>query len=256
MTSSNHRSFALRLNLMTLWITRHWLRVALVIIGVYASLPWAAPTLAKLGATGPANLLYTLYSPFCHQFAFRSFFLFGEQLTYPRGGASVGQSSYEEYIRNLPEFAPDRIVPPFGVIGNIDDFSPAFQIASREFVGNPQMGYKTTLCERDVAIYSALFLGGLAFTQVRRRLRPIPIWLYILLGLAPIGIDGLSQLLGNAPFNLWPPRETLPVFRVITGTLFGLANVWLGFPYLELSMRETRDQILAKLARAGISAPS
>jgi uncharacterized membrane protein len=114
------------------------------------------------------------------------------------------------------------------------------------------MGYKTTLCERDIAIYSALFFGGLAFTQVRRRLRPIPIWLYVLLGIAPIGIDGLSQLLGNAPFNLWPPRETLPIFRVVTGALFGLANVWLGFPYLELSMRETRDQILAKLARAGI----
>lgn len=253
--SPNNRSFALRLNLITLWITRHWLRVALVIIGIYASLPWAAPTLMKLGATGPANVLYTLYSPFCHQFAFRSFFLFGEHPTYPRDGASINQTPYEEYIKNLPEFAPDRIVPPFGVIGNVYDFSPAFQVASREFVGDPQMGYKTTLCERDIAIYSALFLGGLAFTQVRKRLRPIPIWLYILLGIAPIGIDGFSQLLGNAPFSLWPPRETLPIFRVVTGTLFGLCNVWLGFPYLELSMRETRDQILAKFARAGLTVP-
>jgi hypothetical protein len=76
-----------------------------------------------------------------------------------------------------------------------------------------------------------------------------------LFGIAPIGIDGFSQLLGNAPFNLWPPREALPIFRVVTGTLFGLANVWLGFPYLEMSMKETRDQILAKFARAGISQP-
>ena len=252
-SSSSNRSSAVRLNLITLWITRHWLTMALVIIGIYASLPWVAPTLMKLGATGPANALYTIYSPFCHQFAFRSFFLFGEHATYPRDGASINQPPYEEYVKDLPQFAPDRVIPPFGAIGDVYDFSPAFQVASREFVGDPQMGYKTTLCERDVAIYSAIFFGGLVFILVRKRLRPMPIWLYILVGLVPIGIDGLSQLLGNPPFNLWPPRETLPIFRVVTGILFGLANVWLGFPYLELSMRETRDQILAKFARAGIS---
>jgi uncharacterized membrane protein len=73
-----------------------------------------------------------------------------------------------------------------------------------------------------------------------------------LLGLAPIGLDGFSQLLGYPPFNLWSPRETLPIFRIVTGALFGLMNVWLAFPYLELSMRETQEQIVAKLARTGI----
>jgi uncharacterized membrane protein len=249
---SGNRQLAVRLNFIALWVTRHWLRVALIIIGVYASLPWVAPTLMQLGATGPANILYTLYSPFCHQFAFRSFFLFGERSTYPRADAGIAQEPYEEYIKNLPEFDPDRVIPPFGKVGNPYDFSAAYQIASREFVGNAQMGYKTTLCERDVAIYSAIFIGGLGFARMRRRLRPIPIWLYVLLGIAPIAIDGLSQLLSLPPFNLWPPRETLPIFRVVTGITFGLANVWLGFPYLEMSMRESRDQILAKLARAGI----
>ena len=67
----------------------------------------------------------------------------------------------------------------------------------------------------------------------------------------PIGIDGLSQLLGYPPFNFWPARETLPAFRIVTGVLFGLMNAWLGLPYLELSMRETREQIESKLKRAG-----
>jgi hypothetical protein len=45
----------------------------------------------------------------------------------------------------------------------------------------------------------------------------------------------------------------MPAFRVLTGALFGLMNIWLGFPYLEMSMRETRRELEAKLARVGIS---
>jgi len=76
--------------------------------------------------------------------------------------------------------------------------------------------------------------------------------LYVFLGLGPIGLDGFSQLLGYPPFNLWPPRETLPVFRVLTGAIFGLMSAWLAFPYLELSMQDARRDIEAKLWRAGV----
>jgi hypothetical protein len=38
---------------------------------------------------------------------------------------------------------------------------------------------------------------------------------------------------------------------VVTGALFGLMNVWLGLPHIERSMRETRREIEAKLAKAG-----
>jgi uncharacterized membrane protein len=78
------------------------------------------------------------------------------------------------------------------------------------------------------------------------------LYLYAILGLAPIGIDGFSQLFGYPPLNLWPPRETLPVFRVLTGAIFGLMNVWLAFPYFELSMKEQRLALEAKFKRAGI----
>lgn len=255
-TPSNKRT-ALRLNRWVLAFARHWLRIALIIIGLYAGLPIAAPTLMKLGATGPAQLLYTLYSPFCHQFAFRSIFLFGEQPFYPRYNTESPLRSFEAYAGDLPEFAPDRAVVVLGqrvLVGDIYAFTSGYQLAAREFIGNTQMGYKMTLCARDIAIYSALFIGGLIYShpKVRRRLQPVPIWLYILLGLAPIGLDGFSQLLGYPPFNLWAARETLPAFRVVTGALFGLMNAWLGFPYLEISLRETRRQIEAKLRRAGL----
>jgi uncharacterized membrane protein len=258
MTQPSRKSTGLRLSLGLLWFTQHWLTVALVILGFYAGLPWAAPTLMKLGLEGPARALYTLYSPFCHQFAFRSFFLYGDQPVYPRYNTGSPLKPFESYVKDLPEFAPDRYYYLAGSpyqVGDIYAFTPGFQGGAREFVGNPQMGYKTTLCERDIAIYSALFIGGLIFMRVRRRLRPIPIWLYVLVGLGPIAIDGVSQLLSYPPFNFWPPRETLPAFRVATGALFGLMNAWLGFPYLELSMRDTRRQVQAKLARAGIFIP-
>lgn len=254
----SEKRFALRLNFLLLSLSRHWLRVTLTILGIYASLPVVAPTLMRLGVTGPAQVIYTLYSPFCHQFAFRSIFLYGEQPFYPRYNTGSPLTPFETYVSGLPQFAPDRIYSLFGTparVGDIYAFTPGFQEAAREFLGDPQMGYKMTLCARDIGIYWALFIGGLVYSRptIRRKLRPVPIWLYVILGIAPIGLDGFSQLLGYPPFNLWPPRETLPAFRVVTGALFGLMNAWLGFPYLELSFRDTRRQIEAKLARAGVN---
>jgi uncharacterized membrane protein len=255
--SKSEKRAALRLNRGVLWLSRHWLRVAIILIGIYASLPILAPTLMKFGAAGPARLIYTMYSPLCHQFAFRSFFLYGEQPFYPRFNTGSALKPFESYAENLPEFAPDRqlsLIAGSAPVGDIYEFTAGYQLAAREFIGNGQMGYKTALCARDMGIYWALFIGALIYAVpvVRRKLRPVPIWLYVLLGIAPIALDGVSQLLGYPPFNFWPPRETLPAFRVITGLLFGFMNAWLGLPYLERSMRDTRLQIEAKFQRAGI----
>lgn len=259
---TTNRSRRVRLNIGLLKLTRHWLKVALVLIGLFAGLPWVAPTLMHFGITGPAHALYFVYGPFCHQFAFRSFFLFGDQPDYPRAISGTTLTPYETYISESPEFRQalsNWVGRPESYFQSVDQFDPYLwtfdlQFASKDFFGTPQMGYKLAICERDISIYSALFFGGMIYSipVVRRRLRPVPIWLYIILGIVPIGIDGVSQLLGYPPFNLWTPRETLPIFRIVTGALFGLMNAWLAFPYLELSFRDTRVQLEAKLARAGI----
>ncbi|MCL4250465.1 MAG: DUF2085 domain-containing protein [Anaerolineae bacterium] len=234
-----------KLNMWLLKFSRHWLRGALIIIGLYAGLPYAAPVMMKVGLTAPARVLYTLYSPMCHQMAFRSMFIFGDQLFYPRAAAGTEMTPFEAYAAHLEEFASV----------NLQGFDVGLIFAARDFVGNEQMGYKMTLCARDTAIYTFLFLGGLIYSipYVRRRIRPVPIWLYIFLGLGPIGIDGVSQLLSYPPFSLWPVRETAPFFRVTTGAIFGLMNAWLAFPYLEQSFQETRRALEAKFARAGIA---
>lgn len=242
---SKNNSRAVRLNMGLLWLTHYWLRIAIVIIGIYVSLPFIAPTLMKIGLPGPASVIYTIYSPLCHQFAFRSIFLYGEQPFYPRDIANTPYRSYEAYSAENPNL-PDVADPTY--------FGIDFWMPARSFVGNEQMGYKTTLCARDVAIYLGLFAGALIYSipYVRRRLRPIPLWLYFIAGLGPIGLDGFSQLLSYPPFELWQVRETAPFFRVATGACFGLMNAWLGFPYIEMSMQDTYYQILFKLRRAGV----
>jgi uncharacterized membrane protein len=251
----NDQRMGVRLNRWVLSFSRHWLRVALTVLGIYVTLPFVAPTLMKLGLEEHGRALYFLYGPFCHQFAFRSVFLYGEQPFYPRYNTGSPYIPFETYAQNLPEFTPDRQINIMGnvqAIGDIYAFSPAYQLASRDFVGNEQMGYKVTICERDISIYLAMFIGGIGYGFVRKKLRPCPFWLYVILGIAPIGIDGFSQLFGYPPFNLWASRETLPLFRIVTGALFGLMNVWLGFPYFEESMKETQRELEEKFRRLGI----
>jgi uncharacterized membrane protein len=236
------KSLGLRLNLWLLSACKHWLRGVLVFLGLYATLPFVAPTLMKLGLEGPANILYTMYSPMCHQFAFRSVFLYGEQAFYPREIAYTGYTPYETYIATLPD-----VVQP----NSFGDFRLDFIMSSRAFRGNEQMGYKTTLCARDVAIYVAMFIGAIIYAFTRHRLRPLPVWIYIIIGIMPIGLDGFSQLLSYPPFNFWAVRETAPFFRVATGAMFGLMTAWLGLPYIQAAMQDTIYDIQEKLRRAG-----
>jgi len=104
----------------------------------------------EVGAEGPANVLYTLYSPLCHQFAFRSWFLFGQQYSYPRAVAGSDQASFESFAASDPHFADV----------NLTRWTADLQLKSRSFKGNEEMGYKTALCERDMMIYAAMLLGG------------------------------------------------------------------------------------------------
>lgn len=280
-------SWAIRINFWTLGLTRHWLKGVVAFFLIWATLPFVAPTLMKLGAEDAARAIYGLYTPMCHRFPFRSFFLYGEQAAYPLADATPGTGlrSFESYagrsttliqisasmlptapfgVRTLPELAGITLNGEYTAITIPDRLTPTttaesvnfarLQLASSVFLGNPQMGYKMTVCERDVSIYWGFLIFGLIYSlpRVRRKLRAIPIVLYILIGLGPIGLDGFSQLLGYPPFNIWPPRETTPVLRVVTGFTFGLMTAWLGYVNIEDSMRDTRRIITRKLRRAGL----
>ncbi len=214
------------------WFAKHYLAVFNLLVLIYFGLPFLAPTLMKAGLTGPAKLIYTPYSYMCHQLAFRSFFLFGEQPAYPRAAADVSG------------------LLTFNQASGLGESNSAQDLyAARGFLGDPVMGYKIALCERDIAIYGAILLFGLLYALFRRRLPALPWYLWILIGLVPIGIDGVSQLLSQPPFSLWAYRESTPFLRALTGALFGFTTAWFGYPLVEVTMAETRQIMANKLLR-------
>jgi len=85
------------------------------------------------------------------------------------------------------------------------------------------LGEKMAYCQRDAVIYPAMFFAGLAFAR-RRTIRPLRLRWYLVL-IAPIAVDGLTQAFGL--------RESTPELRAITGAIFGVATVWLCYPYVQ-----------------------
>ncbi len=222
-----------------LWISKHYLALLNLLIFLYVGLPFLAPTLLKVNVAAPARLVYTIYSPLCHQFGFRSFFLFGEQPYYPLEAAGITNVKTFEQITGYAD------------LGNLYSIS---RLYARQYTGDPIVGYKVALCERDVAIYGAIFVFGLVYALTRRRLPGLHWILWILIGLGPIGLDGFSQLFSqfNWPWlvHYLPYRESTPFLRVFTGFLFGFATAWFAYPNIEESMRETRQFFIKKFALA------
>jgi uncharacterized membrane protein len=137
---------------------RHWLLGLNLALGLFVAGALAAPIFAQLGWTSLAQPIYAAYHFTCHQWAFRSFFLFGQQPVYS-----------EQQLADLG-------LDPFTVIGN------------------PSLGWKMAFCERDLAIYIGLLLVGLLYAR-RRDLRPSGFMVYGAL-ILPMALDGFTQLFG------------------------------------------------------------
>ena len=219
------------------WIARRYLLLLNLFMLFYVGLPFLAPTLMKLGATLPAKAIYRIYSPLCHQFGFRSFFLYGEQAFYPLAEANITGVKTFEQATGIP---------------NLEDPYSYTRLDARNYIGNDTVGYKVALCERDVAIYLAILIFGIIFGLSGRRIKPLHWALWLLIGIAPIGLDGFSQLFSQFNWH-WlatalPYRESTPFLRVLTGALFGFATAWFAYPNIEESMNETRQYYSKKFA--------
>jgi len=227
------------------WLSQHWLLMFCILWGVFVILPWVAPLLMQIGATGPANAIYFVYQFFCHQLPERSFFLLGPQPMY-----SLQQ------------------------IGTVVPTADPYVL--REFVGNADFGWKVAYSDRMVSMYTGFWLAAIGFAFVRNRLRPLPLWGYFLL-ILPMAIDGTTHFIsdlsgidqGFRQTNEWLAQLTGGAFpasfyvgnalgsfnslmRLLSGALFGLASVWLAFPYAEAAFFEVREELEAKFKRLGI----
>jgi uncharacterized membrane protein len=141
---------------------RHWLATLNTALAIFVAGALAAPILAVLGWRSVADPIYAAYHFTCHQWAFRSFFLF-----------APGQPPLTTYSQQqLADLGTD----PFS------------------FIGAPDLGWKMAFCERDLAIYVALLAAGLYYAH-QRDLRPASFVVYGIL-ILPMALDGFTQLFG------------------------------------------------------------
>jgi uncharacterized membrane protein len=241
--TQRQKNVVLWLQRRILGLSRHWLAWANLFWGLLFGLPWMAPVLMEAGARGPARTIYTVYSFLCHQLANRSFFLFGPKAMY----------SYSELQTATP---------------NANTW-----MGLRAFVGTADLGWKVAWSDRMVSLYGGVLLGGLLYIILRRRIKPLSLRMAALLTL-PILVDGsthwisdlaglahgfrydngwLASLTGHAFSDGFYAGNALGSFnswmRLFSGLLFGLAVVWLTYPYIETYFREIRDTLEPRLAR-------
>jgi len=257
------RTVAISANRAAYWISRHWLLLFNLAVALFIALPFLAPVLMHQGFEGPARIIYSIFSPVCHQMAHRSWFLFGDQSYYPLRATGLPDVTYfEQSVQDDPAFAGLDPVADFG----------RYNWQGRRFLGDERMGYKVALCQRDVATYLALLLGGLVFGLLRSRLRPLRWQLFVLFGVLPMLLDGGYQLftyvlaliagdesrtmllydIASRLSMLFSVHETTPFLRTLTGALFGFGLTWMTYPHIHQGMEETKVDLRENLVRGKV----
>ncbi len=220
-----------------------------IALGVYIYLPFLAPVLMHAGQASAARAIYFVYSWLCHQLPQRSYFLFGSHFTYSLADI---QNAWQQ--TNNP-------------------------LILRQFIGNAQMGWKVAWSDRMVSMFTSLWLMGLLWWPLRRKLKPLP-WWGLVLFLLPMAIDGTSHFFSDLAgigqgfryANLWLAQLTFHIFplsfysgetfgsfnslmRLLTGVLFGIGLVWYTYPYLDRAIMAQGRPITTGLASGPVKKP-
>lgn len=208
------------------FLRRYWILPLSIALGIYVGLPFLAPVLMHVGLNGPARLIYFIYHLMCHQLPERSYFLYGSKLTYSLSEIQIAwQNTYDPSIL-------------------------------RQFIGNPEMGWKVAWSDRMVSMYLSLWVFGLLWWPIRRHVKSLP-WWGLVVFLLPMFLDGTSHLVsdlsglgqGFRAGNLWLvtlTHQSLPasfyagdawgsfnsIMRLLTGVLFGVGVVWFTYPII------------------------
>ena len=220
-------------------VAHHWLTAVIIALGVFVLLPFIAPALLAIGVKGPADAIYFLYGFVCHQLPQRSLFLFGHKLSYSL--AELGQAY------------------PF------TDYAEL-----RAIIGSQAMGWKMAWSDRMFALYGSAWVGSIAYELLRRRHPHISPTVWFILAAVPMGLDGLTHVVNGSlagisgtgfrdtnawlaalTANLLPAKfyagDALGSFnnwaRLITGSLTGLATVFLVYPLVDSAMQDVRGSM-------------
>lgn len=219
------------------FLRKNWIVVFGIVFGIYTGLPFLAPVFMHLGWKGAGNAIYFIYSFLCHQLPERSYFLFGPKISYSLAELqAAGQDT-----SNL--------------------------LTLRRFIGDSEMGWKVAWSDRMVSMFTSLWIFGLLWWPLRKRLPKLPLWGLILF-LLPMAVDGgthfLSDLAGIGQgfrdTNLWLAALTQNILRpdfyagdalgsfnslmrIMTGILFGLGIAWFTFPFLDDALSDSDESV-------------
>lgn len=208
------------------WLSDYWFALFIAFYGIWVFTPFLAPLFMHLGWSAAGKAIYFVYSFFCHQLPERSFFFFGPKRMY---SLAEIQAVWQNTTNPL---------------------------LLRQFIGNETMGWKVAWSDRMISFYTSIWVFAILWYPLRRKIKPLPWWGFLLL-LLPIIIDGGTHMLsdlagigrGFRDTNEWLRILTKNAFpatfyagdalgsfnslmRLITGPLAGLAIIWLIFPYL------------------------
>ncbi len=224
-----------------LYLTRYWFLIANLLAVIILGLGFLAPALMSEGLTGAGQAVYRFLAPHNHQLPQRSYFLFSQA-----GG--------------IQTYSLEQILA-WGADPN----------DLEAFVGNFEIGFKTALNHRMIAIFVAILLGGMGWGLAGERPRLNRYWL-IALSL-PMLTDAISNMIsensgaGFSETNAWAVWLTGNVFsnafyngttigtlnwllRNVTGVLFGLGLIWFLYTYLSSRFKPVRAKLEPKLRKA------
>lgn len=213
-----------------------WMPAFGFFFGLLNVLPFLAPVFMHFGWTAGGKAIYSVYSFLCHQLPERSFFLFG-----PHAMVSLAHIQ----SAGLPTDDPAVL---------------------RQFIGNAGLGWKVAWSDRMVSMYASVWLFGLLWPPLRRRVKALP-WWGLALFLLPMALDGTTHLLSDLSgigqgfryANPWLAALTGRLFpawfyagdalgsfnsymRLLTGVLFGIGVVWFGMPRVDEALGETEPR--------------
>ena len=189
MTGVAYRS---RLERGLYWFLRHWLLLFNVVWGVYVVAPISAPLFMNRGMTTAAQVVYTLYSTQCHQLPERSYFLFGDKVSYSLDEIDAARGSNDNRMFEL-----------------------------RKFIGTEQMGWKVAWSDRMISLWTSIFVASLVYAVLRKQKpKHIPVALLLIL-LLPMAVDGSSHFVADILNPVGAGfRDSNDWLRQLTGGIF------------------------------------
>lgn len=151
------------------WTLRHWLQLFLLIFGLFNLLAALAPISMAAGFPALGNTIYDLYGTISHQYASRSFFLFGDQSMY----------------------SSDQL--PLELNGSFDHDATLL----KQFRGSPELGWKWAYSDRLVSVFGSMWIMALIYWLWRGRgFEGLSVRVAVIL-ILPLIVDGLTHMISD-----------------------------------------------------------